>query len=258
MSYERSLSELFIDELDRLDVSDPFQRLQIELEKPGAARARRRRRIFMTRNRLVLLAAALVLIIGVSVFVGTRVNSSLHPVTTVPGGSSGKTTVAELLARPIQFQPIAAGQICPPDGPSTNGFGGAGPVYEGGDGGWSAVTVWGIYGSSFLLTPPGLVGPVVLRAIDLDNGQPLVHTGPYAAGTVVGTDTVDGVKVNLYSALAFDTDHPPKTTYAFGGSTYVQWPTRFGWPHTQTGYCTGIQIDGPSFTELLRSGVDPG
>jgi hypothetical protein len=80
MTDERALSQLFRDTLDRLDVSGPSQRLQIELEKPSANLRRRGRRIFMTRNRLVLLAAALVLLVGVSVFASVRALSGINQV----------------------------------------------------------------------------------------------------------------------------------------------------------------------------------
>jgi hypothetical protein len=254
---ERALSELFIDELDRLDVSDPFQRLQIELEKPGAARARQGRRIFMTRNRTVLLAAALVLIIGVTIFVSARAFSGLHPGTTVPAGGTGKTAVEQLLARPIQFNHIAAGQTCPAGGPHTDVLEGAGPVYIGLGSTRDTDTSWGHYGSSTILTPPGMVGPVLIRATDLSSGQPLVHVGPYAAGPAVGTDNVNGGAVTRHNYTVLDTDHPPTTTYDVFNTPYVQWPEEYGWAHTSTGFCVGVQIDGPSFTELIRDHVTP-
>ena len=257
MSFERALSELFVDELDRLDVSDPFQRLQTELEKPGAAGARRERRSFMTRNRLVLLAAALVLIIGVSVFVSARVYSGLHPVSTMPAGSSGRVTVAQLLARPIHFAHIAAGQTCPAAGPSTNGLNGGGPVFIGAGSTAETSTNWGYYGSSMILTPPNMEGPVLIRTTDLSSGQPLVEVGPFGAGPVSGTDNVNGVAVKQHGYIVLDTDHQPTTTYDFLNVRYVKWPTEFGWAHTATGFCVGVQIDGPSFTELINDQVDP-
>lgn len=254
MINERALSELFRDELDRLDVSEPLQRFQIELEKPGAVRARQGRRNFMTRNRLVLLAAALILIIGVSVFVSARVFSGLRPVTTVPAGSD---PVAQLLARPIQFGHIAAGQTCPAAGPNTKELAGGGPVYIGPGSTAETDTTWGHYGSSVLLTPPGMSGPVILRAIDLSSGRPLVEVGPFGAGPVYGIDTLNGVTVMQHRYALLDTDHPPTTTYDVSSTPYTQWPAEYGWAHTSTGFCTGIQIDGPSFTELIRNQVDP-
>jgi hypothetical protein len=254
---ERALSQLLRGELDRMDVTGPFQRLQIELEKPGAARQRRGRRIFMTRNRLVLLAAALVLLLGVGVFVSARALSELNKVGSPnPAGPVDKVAVAKLLALPLQFKPLAAGQPCPQQGPVTRGLLGSGPVFgQGAPVDYS--TTWGAYTfSEFVITPPGLVGPVVLRAENLRTGSPGVFVGPYAAGPVEGTDKINGKSVNQYTAAALDTDHPPKTSFDFG-SPYVQWTIEQGWPHS-SGFCAGLQINGPAFTEVIYADVGPG
>jgi hypothetical protein len=117
-------------------------------------------------------------------------------------------------------------------------------------------TTWGHYGSSTLLTPPSIVGPVLIRATDLSSGRPLVQVGPFAAGPVSGTDSVNGVPVKQHGYVVLDTDHPPTTTYDFLSIPYIQWPTEYGWAYTTTGFCVGIQIDGPSFTELINDQVD--
>ncbi|HEV2218718.1 MAG TPA: hypothetical protein VGV88_14250 [Candidatus Dormibacteraeota bacterium] len=258
MRLERALIDLFHEALDAEDVAGPFQRLQLELEKPSGAMYRRSaRRILMTRNRLVLLAAALVLIVGVSVLVGTHAYSGLHVGQSAPAGGSGKTALDQLLARPIQFKSIPAGQTCPASGPNTDGLLGGGPVYIGAGLTADTSTNWGHYGSSTLLTPPGMVGPVLLRATDLSTGLPLAQVGPYAAGSVSGNDTVNGAAVQRHGYAVLDTSHPPTTTYDFLNSPYVQWPGEYGWAHTTTGFCVGIQIDGPSFTELIRDQVNP-
>jgi hypothetical protein len=116
-------------------------------------------------------------------------------------------------------------------------------------------TNWGHYNSDWIITPPGLTGPLVVRAENLRNGQPLVFVGPYGTGPIYGTDTLQGKSVNQFAAMAFDTDHPPKATYTFG-TPYVQWLVEDGWPHTSTGFCVGIEIDGPTFSELIHNQVD--
>lgn len=257
MSAERNLGELFHEALDPEDVSGPFRRLQYAFDKPGAAGARQGRRIFMTRNRLLLLAAALVLIIGLSVFAGARAFSTFHVGSSVPAGSSSKTTVEQLLARPIQFAPIAAGQTCPPSNPDVNGLQGDGPVYIGLGSTPDTDTSWGHYGSGTLLTPAGMPGPILVRATDLSSGGSLAQVGPYAAGPVYGADTVNGVAVQRHGYVVLDTAHPPTTTYSVHNTRYVGWSNEYGWAHTSTGFCVGIQIDGPSFTELIREQVDP-
>jgi hypothetical protein len=210
-----------------------------------------------TRNRLVLLAAALVLIIGASVFVSARVYSGLHSGQTVPAVNSAKPAVEQLLARPIQFEHIAAGQTCPATGPYTNGLSGGGPVYIDAGPTRDTNTIWGHYGSSEILTPPGMVGPVVIRATDLSSGRPLVQVGPYGAGPVSGTDDVNGETVQQHAYVVLDTDHPPATTYYVSNTRYNLWPNEYGWAHTDTGFCVGVQIDGLSFTELIHNEVTP-
>ena len=259
MSGERALVDLFHEALDAEDVARPFQRLQFELENPnGTARGRRARRTFMTRNRLVLLAAALVLIIGLTVFVSARVYGTLH-VSSVPAGTASTTTVDQLLARPIQFGHVAAGQTCPTAGPNPYaGLQGTGPVYLADGSTPDTNTDWGHYGSSIVLTPPGMVGPVLIRGTDLSSGRPLVQVGPYAAGPVSGADTVNGAAVERHGYIVvLNTGHPPTTTYTFLNKPYLQWPNEYGWAHTTTGFCVGIQIDGPSFTELISDQVNP-
>ena len=204
----------------------------------------------MTRNRLVLLAAALVLVLGASLLIGTRL---IRPAAQIPAGHSGidQAAVAELLARPLQFtHPQPNLQKCPSDGPMTNGLFGGGPVYgQGGPVG--ATTSWGAYtANEFVITSPNQHGPVVLRVMDLRNGQLGIFTNPYGVGPVYGTDVVNGISTKQYTAIALDTDHSPKATYDFNGSKYVVWPITQGWPHS-SGFCTAFQIDGPDFSETF-------
>ena len=152
---------------------------------------------------------------------------------------------------------MAETQSCPAAGPSTNGLSGGGPVFIGAGSTADTNTNWGHYGSSMLLTPPKMGGLVLIRATDLTSFRPLVQVGPFAAGPVSGTDNVDGVMVKQHGYIVLDTDHPPTSTYDFLNTPYIQWPNEFGWAHTSTGFCVGIQIDGPSFSELIRDQVDP-
>jgi hypothetical protein len=113
---------------------------------------------------------------------------------------------------------------------------------------------WGAYSfSEFVITPQGLAGPVVLRAENLKTGSPGVFIRPYGAGPVYGTDKIMGKSINQHTAAALDTDHSPKATYDFG-SPYVNWTIQQGWPHS-SGFCTGLQIDGPAFTEIIYANV---
>jgi hypothetical protein len=256
---ERDVSNLFHGALDTEPYAGAFQRLQLELEaSSGAAHRRRARRIVMTPNRVALLAAALIALLLAGVLVGTRVYRDYQNNLQVPSARPGidQAEVARLLARPFTFKLLSANQPCPKDGPMTNSMFGAGPVYGQG-GNIDISTSWGAYATEFVITPPGLVGPVVLRALDLRNGQPQIFLGSEGAGPVYGTDTVNGKSVNQYAALAFDTNHSPKATYNFG-SPYVQWSFEAGWPHSQTGFCAGLQVDAPAFTEVFYASVTSG
>lgn len=102
-----------------------------------------------------------------------------------------------------------------------------------------------------------MVGPVLIRATDLSSGLPLFQVGPFAAGPVYGTDTVNGTAVQRHGYVVLNTEHASTTTYDFLNAPYVHWANEYGWAHTSTGFCVGIQIDGPSFTELIRDQMDP-
>jgi len=249
---EQAISDLFHDALDREDVSAPFQRLQIELEKPGAAHRRAGRRIFMTRNRLVLLAAALVLVLGISVVVSARLLNVPRVGQTI-NAAPDKTTVAQLLARPLLFSLRPGLVTCPNDGPITDGLFGAGPVYGAG-GHADTTTNWGAYDTGMVITPSGMQGPVVLRGENLITGQPMVTYGKYTAGPVYRTDLIGGKTTDLYTASALDTAHPPAQTYPFLNATFHEWLVKQGWPHN-TGFCAGLQIDGPDFSEQIYATV---
>jgi len=81
--------------------------------------------------------------------------------------------------------------------------------------------------------------------------HPIVFIGPYATGSVFATEPTFG---SLYVDLAFDTAHPPSTTYSIDGTSYVQWFWRQGVATGWTG-CISVQVDGPSFTEVTAIDV---
>jgi hypothetical protein len=238
---ERALADLFHDALDHEDVSAPFQRLQTELEKPGAARRRAGRRIFMTRNRLVLLAAALVLVLGISVVVSARLLGA-RPVGQTINAGPDKTTVARLLARPLNLKHFTKSNDCL-DGPYTNGSYGAGPIYGGG-GGYQD-TSWGTYWTVSIRAEAGTKGPIVFRGQDVILGWPLVFVSNFGTGDVYGTDELNGKSVNQYTALAID-EHAPSQ------GVLHWWFFQQGFKHGWSG-CVGFQADGPNFSETFYS-----
>ena len=253
MTEELALVELFHSALDRQDVAGPFQRLRIELEKPGAARVRRGRRIVMTRNRLALLAAALVLILISGVLVGTHLLN--RTTSEVPAGHPGidQAEVMQLLARPLQFPALKPTDPCP-DSTDSYGFMGPGPVY-GQAVGIVGRSAWGAYYNVYVLTPPGMPGPVIVRSRDLTHGSPVLDIGPLGAGPVYGTDNYLGKIENQYQAVALDTTHATKGTDPVGNTDYVHWSWLQGFQHNWGGGCVGAQVDGPGFTELFYADV---
>lgn len=245
MTDDRAVYDLFHETLDSIDISGPFQRLQLELTNPRAATRRRGRRILMTRNRLVLLAAAMVLLLGVSVLISTRLLSGLTPTSSVPAGDE----VSTLLARPMRMPHLSAGATCP-DGPYTDSNYGSGPVY--GIGGDSQTTNWGIYWNVGLDVPVNLDGPIIIRGQDLLTGRPMVIVGQYGIGPVHGHDVIGGNSVTQYTAALIDTTKPPQVHDAFNGHDYIQWRWLQGFPFHWSG-CVGFQADGANFTEDFYS-----
>ena len=261
MTTERALVDLFHEALDAEDVAGPFQRLQLELEKPtGAARARRARRTLMTRNRLALLAAAVVMVIAAGVLVGTRLSSN-HRTTQIPAHTASVHTidqaaVAQLLAKPLHFQTLNPGDQCPDSSNPDNGYFGAGPAY-GIANGVSGTSAWGTYWSVSIVTPLGTPGPVVVRARDLTHGSPVLDIGQYGAGPIYASDVYQGKTVNQFQAVAFDTDGATKSNFILAGNhPYVLWTYLQGFKKNWGGGCVGAEIDGPGgFSEIFYADV---
>ena len=254
MTDERALTQMFHEVLDGQDVSSAFQRLQLELEKPGAHTRRGRRTIFMTRNRLVLLAAALVLLLGISIVIGTRA-FRVSPVGQTINAGQNKAAVAQLLARPLHLQRVQKPNSyadCP-SGPFTYNWFGTGPVY--GNGGPSTDTAFGRYWDVDLRADLGTKGPIVFRGQDIVLGRPLIFLTSYGTGPVYGTDTLNGKTVNQYTAIALDISQGhPYGAPAIG--TY--WAFKQGFMHGWSG-CVGFQVDGPDFSETFYDGEpEPG
>src|SRR4029077_17583344 len=118
------------------------------------------------------------------------------------------------------------------------------PVY--GDGGSTASTTWGIYYHNLAYAETAIRGPILVRATDLFTHEPVVFVGQYAAGSVVGSDTVDGVAVEQHMELVFDTSLASTSP----GTHKFAWHFIAGVPHTWSG-STGWQIDGAGFSEVF-------
>lgn len=126
-----------------------------------------------------------------------------------------------------------------------------GPVY--GASGPVTSSSWGFYYHNLAFAKVKVVGPVLIRARDVLTGRPVVFVGTYAAGPVLGTDTVDGKLVQQRGELVIDTH----TTSADLGEWWASltrhgfdWPYTAGVPTSWSG-STGWQIDAPGFSEVF-------
>jgi hypothetical protein len=231
-------------------------RTLVTAESTAARNSRPGRRPWITglRGGLALVAALLVVLIVATVLIGGRVwhDWTIFNTRPAPAGQTDKAALAALEARQVQLPVVAADAACPA-GPSNtidDGSGpssrlGNGPVY--GDAMNGVETAWGWYFGVTYWTNPELRGLVLIRGRDLRNGTPVVFLGEYGAGQVTGTDTLDGKTVVQHSELVFNASNHPATS---GTSKWGIYRLRQGIARDWT-MCTGFQIDGDGFSEVL-------
>ncbi|HEY6875766.1 MAG TPA: hypothetical protein VI384_05350, partial [Candidatus Dormibacteraeota bacterium] len=80
-------------------------------------------------------------------------------------------------------------------------------------------------------------GPLLIRALDLVNGQRVIFVGQYAAGQYVGSDVLDGKSVDPHLEFVIPEIAPP---YA--------WLMTIGVKNVDN--CEGWQFDAPGFSEV--------
>jgi hypothetical protein len=210
--------------------------------------SRRRKRLMLRLKvplSLVAVFVAIALVVGV--LIGGRLmqdwKSYRQP---APAGGGGQTQLAQLESRPLVLPTPASHLDCKPGPYNPAGSLGKGPIY--GDGGGTSSTSWGIYYHNLAYAETEIKGPILVRASDIFRHEPVVFVGQYAAGPVVGNDTVDGVAVEQHTELVFDT-----TQSSTSPSTHqFAWPFIAGVPHMWSG-STGWQIDGVGFSEVFVS-----
>jgi hypothetical protein len=115
-----------------------------------------------------------------------------------------------------------------------------------GDGGGTSTSSWGTYYHNLAYTQTSISGPILIRARDLFTNGRVVFVGQYAAGPVVGTDTVDGSAVEQHLELLLYADGAIKNA----GTHKSDWPFIAGVPTKWSG-STGWQIDGAGFSEVF-------
>ena len=169
---------------------------------------------------------------------------------TGPGQSSPPTyqsQVANLEARPLRIPSQPETALGCQSGPyNSAGHFGSGPVYAY-DSPGTTVSDWGHYYHITAYADGNLQGPIIIRALDLHTRQPLVFIGEYAAGPVVGTDTVDGTIHEQHLEVLIDTGTAKKHTT----SHKFNWPFDTGVPKNWSA-TAGFQIDGVGFSETFQ------
>jgi len=193
--------------------------------------------------------------VGVTVLLQQGRPHSIVQPTTATGGETA-SALAKLEAKPLHFPVVQPDGRCPVT-PSSNIKGdppaaafsadGQGPVYV--IGGTLRNTAFGVYFDLTYFTEPQLTGLVLVRIRDLKNDRPVVFVGPYAAGAVVGTDTIDGKVVQQHAELVLDAGHHDRT--ASGTSKWGIWPVRLGVADFGRSHCGGFQFDGAGFSEVV-------
>lgn len=238
------------------EVTPPAPDLVSQIEDFVSANARRRVRPrsnrmnrwrSVMRGSLALVAVLIVIALVTSVFVGGRLIHDWNAAHGSVPAAPTHATLAQLEARPLLLPHVAAGATCPGGPQSAVGMYGNGPFY--GDATIAqgpARSPWGLYWYLEGETDKNASGLLLVRAIDLKTGQSYVFAGQYAAGPVVGTDTLGTQTIEQRSELVLDTAHRPSTTY--NGKT--TWPFELGVPKGNSG-CYGWQIDGDNFTETF-------
>jgi hypothetical protein len=211
----------------------------------GPSRRRRERMMLRLRVPLSLVAVFVAIALVVGVLIGGRLMQDWNSFrNSAPAGGGGQTQLAQLESRPLVL-PTPGSYLDCKSGPfNSAGAFGKGPLY--GFGGATSTTSWGTYFHNLAYAETNINGPILVRVNDLFTHEPVVFVGQYAAGPVVGHDTVDGVAVEQHTELVFDTSQASKspTTHKFA------WPFIAGVPNSWSS-STGWQIDGVGFSEVF-------
>lgn len=216
----------------------------------GPTRRRKEKMLFRVRAPLSLVAVFLLIALVAAVFIGGRLLQDWNAFhNSSPAGQSHPSELAQLEARPLNLPVMKSVSECTAGPWNSDGTIGSGPlsIY----GGLGPRTSWGQYFQIVLYTDQVIDGPILVRVRDLVNNVNIVFVGKGAAGPVVGTDVLDGRRVDQRSELVLFantpapvTDNPPAKPHAF------VWGFTEGVPKASSG-STGWQIDGMSFSEVF-------
>lgn len=174
-----------------------------------------------------------------------------------------QSRLAQLEARPLIIPALPADLNCP-DGPqskvspyggmsaiylaeSGGSLYGTGPVY--GVGGGRTDTPKNSYFNVTVFTDPTVRDVVLVRGRQLDRRLDVFFVGPWAAGPVVGNDTIDGKHTELRAELALPAGRPPSNPNAAPG--WGIWKLRIGIARENFIGCTGFQFDTAAGSEVF-------
>jgi hypothetical protein len=165
--------------------------------------------------------------------------------------------LAQLEKRPLKLPPMSKGGTCP-DGPhstispyqdssNTVYVWGSAHVYVAG--GPLRTGVRNNYFDVTYFTDPTITGVVLLRGREIGGTLKVVFVGDYAAGLVVGSDTIgDGTQGVLNAEAVLPAANPPVNASAASG--WGIWNIRQGIDKTFNN-CAGLQIDSASGSEVI-------
>ncbi len=231
---------------------------------------RARRRPAQTRIAVAGLTMAVVAVLVAAAFLLAQLYAPVQA--PIPAGRSNlpstptltaaeQTQLAQLESRPLTFPAMPANGQCV-DGPHPTitpyrdgtipAVWGNGPIFV--EGGNATLSSQNAYFDVTFYTDPTVSGVVLVRGEQLDGRFKVVYVGDYAAGAVVGTDTIAGQVVDQHSEAALPADRPPTNTNAAPG--WGIWKIRQGIDQRFIG-CTGIQFDTAVGSEVFVV-YDPG
>ncbi len=194
--------------------------------------------MFRMRAPLSLVAVLLMIAVVAAVLIGGRLyqdwNTQHRP---TPAHGAAQPTLAELEARPLTLALLTPSDICPSGPFDPNNEYGTGPFHA--IQGQALDTNWGRYFFLSAMTERGLTRLVLVRVEDVRSGQRTVFVDQYAAGPILGTDTLRGKTVQRRPELVLDMSHPPSKPV--NGRTFWSFTLGVALP---AGACFGWQVDG--------------
>lgn len=268
---DRNFRTEFVSAIDAVAPPAPWLRTAV---RDGLRRRRKegwmdraQRKPAQTRFAIAGLTMAVLAVVLVAALLLAQFYASRQ--TPAPAGPPSSTTLttaekaqlAQLEARPLQLPPMPANGQCP-DGPHSTIFAYAGNgtanVWGNGtvfvEGGSAISTAQNLYFDVTFFTDPTVSGVVLIRGQQLGGRLNVVYVGSYAAGRVVGSDSISGTRVTQHAEAAVPANRPPSNTGAAPG--WGVWKIRQGIDRSYSG-CTGFQFDTVSGTQMIVA-YDPG